>query len=162
MQSCKVDVQGLITDATAFTDLTAESYRCAAQIYVHCRLLRKPRRHPDVQSALKILLRCIEITPKTGTLYTAQASLFGPLIAGCVAVTDRDRGIVRGYFKLVVEGPRGNVPPVWRAMQDLWLWLDEEFVEDAVDDNLPLFQRRAWWESMVARVMDGEGRLSLT
>ena len=162
MKSCKVDTQGFVTTAAAFTELTAESYRSAAQIYLHCRLLRKPRRDPEVQSALKVLLQCIKISPKSGTLYTAQASLFGPVIAGCVAIADEDREIVRDYFLSAMEGPRGNVPPVWRAMKNIWSWLDDEFVEDAVDDNLPLSQRRTWWESMVARVMDEEGRMSLT
>ena len=151
-----------MTDATAFTDLTAESYLASAKIYLHCRLLRKPRRHDDVQSALKVLLRCTEMLPLSGTLYTAQASLFGAVIAGCVALKEDDRKVVRRFFLGAMEGPRGNVPPAWRSMQETWRWLDESFEEDPVDDSVPIGARTAWWEAMVKRVTEREGRMSLT
>ena len=159
---CVLDDKGLVTNATTSTELTAESYLASAKIYLHCRLLRKPRRHDDVQSALKVLLRCTKMLPLSGTLYTAQTSLFGPVIAGCVALTEEDRNIVREYFVGAMEGPRGNVPPVWRSMQETWRWLDESFEEDHVDDSVPIGVRTAWWEAMVERVTEREGRMSLT
>ncbi|KAL8851386.1 MAG: hypothetical protein Q9221_003657 [Calogaya cf. arnoldii] len=161
-RSCEVDDKGLVTDATAFTELTAESYLAAAKIYLHCRLLRKPRKHDDVQYALKVLLRCTKMLPLSGTLYTAQTSLFGPVIAGCVAISDEDRNIVRGYFLGALEGPRGNVPPVWRSMQETWRWLDESCREGNVDDSVPIGERHSWWETLVQRIKHREGRMCLT
>lgn len=159
--SCVLDETGKVVDAAMSIALNAESYVASAQIYLHCRLLRKPRRHPEVQAALSNLMRCIDLVPLDGPLYTAQDSLLGPAIAGFVAVRDEDRGIIREQFEYLLDGPRGNDTPVWRTLEDLWPWLDTELDEDDVDDSRPIAERTAWWETMVDRIMEREGRLSL-
>jgi Fungal specific transcription factor domain len=141
--------------------LNAESYVASAQIYLHCRLLRKPRRHPEVQAILRNLMRCIDLVPLEGPLYTAQDSLLGPAIAGVVAVREEDREIIRQQFIELLDGPRGNDTPVYRTLEDLWEWLDTELEEDDVDDRRPIAERRPWWETVVDRIMEKEGRLSL-
>lgn len=56
-----------------------------------------------------------------------------------------------------------SVPPVWEAVQVLWEWMDAELVdEDNFDNAVPIGERRAWWEDMVAYLLDKVGWVSLT
>ncbi len=54
-----------------------------------------------------------------------------------------------------------SVPPVWTAIQKLWEWLDNDMVEEPYDEDQPIGQRRAWWEEMVAKLVEESGVLSL-
>lgn len=54
-----------------------------------------------------------------------------------------------------------SVPPVWTALQDLWVWMDQELDEDRADFDGPIADRKAWWEQMVGRLMTTCGPLSL-
>ncbi|KAJ9622203.1 hypothetical protein H2204_011635 [Knufia peltigerae] len=153
----------ICTDALSVA-LNADSYVLAAQIYILCRLFRKPRRHPDVQSRLHTLIRWTDYLPLDGPLYTAQDSLYGLAIAGFIAIEPEHRDVVEGQFCPLLMGPRGNDPPVWRVTEALWRWLDEAGIEDdpTETDNITLSQRKPWWEDMVAWIMDTQGRLSLS
>ncbi|KAM5464524.1 hypothetical protein MferCBS49748_005408 [Microsporum ferrugineum] len=55
LRSCDLDETGKVQTATKVTELTGETWVAAAQIYLYCRLLRKPRYHPDVQKSVKTL-----------------------------------------------------------------------------------------------------------
>ncbi|KAF2458504.1 fungal-specific transcription factor domain-containing protein [Lineolata rhizophorae] len=164
----ELDGNGKVTTPTKVTELIAESYSAAAQIYAHCRLLRKPRNHPLVQDILSRLCRYIDWMPTSGPLFTAQAPLLSVFIAGTVAFRPESRRIVRDWMESVSSGTRGNVPPAWRAMQFLWAWMDADqsrifdgqgYVEEpfALVGFLP-----TWWEAMVNELSQREGRLNLS
>ena len=156
-----LDISGKLCHAAHVVDFTAHGYLVSAELYLHCRLLRKPRRHPDVQMKLQELLDCTKNIPLSGHLYTAQVSLLGPVIAAIVAVREEDRAYLKHHFTFLLDGPRGNVPPCWRMVQDLWEWMDNDLLESNINDELPLAQRPAWWEEVVTRIREKEGRLSL-
>lgn len=44
----------------------------------------------------------------------------------------------------------------------MWRWFDEILFELPVDDEVPVGQRYAWWEDMVAYLIETEGFVSLT
>ncbi|KAL8714149.1 MAG: hypothetical protein Q9220_001877 [cf. Caloplaca sp. 1 TL-2023] len=111
LASCELNIDGKIDSSIKMTELTGETYVEAAQIYLHCRLFRKPRKHPVVQERLNVLLRCIERTPATGELFTAQAPLFPVFIAGLVAFRAEDRQVVRDWFEATLSGSRGVSTP---------------------------------------------------
>ena len=159
-QSCVLDETGKIYSAVTSCELTAESYVATAEIYLHCRLLRKPRKHPDVQKRLEDLIKILQYLPLKGVIYTSQNSLFAVVVAGLVAVTEYDRRVVCDFYGKKPD-ERSASEPSWRALNDIWHWLDDELQEDSVDDGRPLPDRLAWWEIMVDRIMKNEGRISL-
>ena len=159
-ESCELDQDGKIFSAVTSCELTAESYVATAEIYLHCRLLRKPRGHPDVQRRLKDLLKILRYLPLRGKIYTSQNSIFAVVMAGLVAVTEDDRDVVREFYGKNPE-ERSAATPSWRVLTDIWRWLDEDLGEDLPDDSIPMPNRIAWWELMVQRIMQNEGRISL-
>lgn len=165
-QACEADKDesGKVQTAALSVALNADSYVLAAQIYLLCRLFRKPRRHPDVQSRLRTLVTWTDYLPLDGPLYTAQDSLYGLAIAGFIAIEPEHRAVVEGQFCPLLMGPRGNDPPVWHVTEKLWRWLDEAGIEDDPEDtdDKPLAERKPWWETMVAWIMDTQGQLSLS
>ncbi|CAN9156882.1 unnamed protein product [Alternaria alternata] len=62
LDSCELDENGKVSTAVKTTELLAESYVAAAQIYLYCRLMRKSRRHPHVQLIVDQLLQ-INVPP---------------------------------------------------------------------------------------------------
>lgn len=113
-EACDADrgEDGKVTSARCSVALNAESYVQAAQIYLLCRLFRRPRRHPEVQSRLRNLIKCVDWVPLEGPLYTAQDSLYGLAMAGLVAVDEEDRSRLRTQFAPMESGPRGNDVPI--------------------------------------------------
>jgi hypothetical protein len=111
--------------------------------------------------------------PIEGVLFTAMTPLFGVVIAGVVANSEQHRDILRKWFKGVISGPRGNVPPAWQALQMIWNWQDSLLMEEEKKDmgtgsvlsfpdaEKPLSQRRPWWEEMVHEVNRNVGKMSL-
>lgn len=158
--SCVLDEDGKIFSAVSSCELTAESYVATAEIYLHCRLLRKPRIHPDVQRRSQDLLKILKYLPLRGKIYTSQNSIFAVVMAGLVAISEEDRDIVREFYGKKPD-ERSAATPSWRVLNDIWRWLDEQPVEDPQDDTIPMPDRRAWWELMVQRIMRNEGRISL-
>ena len=159
-ESCVLDDSGKIYSAVSSCELVAESYVATAEIYLHCRLLRKPRKHPDVQNRLQDLLKIIRYLPLKGVIYTSQNSLFAIVMAGLVAVTEEDREVVREFNRKKPE-ERSAADPSWRALNDIWYWVDEDLQEDCVDDCRPIADRLPWWDLMAERIMKNEGRVSL-
>ena len=82
------------------------------------------------------------------------------MVAGLVAVTEYDRRVVCEFYGKKPD-ERSASEPSWRALNDIWHWLDEELQEDSIDDSRPISDRLAWWELMVNRIMKNEGRISL-
>ncbi|KAL8798781.1 MAG: hypothetical protein Q9182_006393 [Xanthomendoza sp. 2 TL-2023] len=162
LDSCILDEDGRVTDAATNTLLGAEAHAAAIRIYLHCRLLRKPRQHPDVRAELRTLLRCLDMLPSSGNLFTAQSPFFAVCMAGFVAYRPVDREIVRQWFLVVVNGSRGNVPPAWSAIQSLWKWHDSHPVIPWDGDHVPIHMRKAWWEDMVEEFVRCEGILTYT
>lgn len=144
------------------TLLGAEAHAASIRIYLHCRFLRKPRQHLDVRTELRTLLRCLDMLPSSGDLFTAQSPFFAVCMAGFVAYRPVDREIVRQWFLVVVDGSRGNVPPAWSAIQRLWEWHDKRPVVPWAGDQVPIHLRPAWWEDMVEEFVRGEGILTYT
>ena len=162
LDSCILDEDGRVTDAARATLLGAEAHAASIRIYLHCRFLRKPRQHPDVRAELRTLLRCLDMLPSSGNLFTAQSPFFGVCMAGFVAYRPVDREIVRQWFLVVVDGARGNVPPAWSAIQSLWKWHDSQDQVTWVGDHVPIYLRPAWWEDMVEEFWRCEGILTYT
>lgn len=177
LDSCvlELDEAGKVTTKEKVTDLVGESYVAAAQIYLQCRLFRRRRTSPIVQSLLRKLLRTVELQPTSGKLFTAQTPLFSVVIGGIVAYKPEDRKVIRDWVDPICVGSRGNVPPAWRAMQFIWEWLDEceDDSEEEVDDELDEdgdydMQARdvrdncdAWWETLVGELSARYGRVNL-
>lgn len=107
LASCVLDERGLVTTPTKVTELVGESYAAAAQLYLQCRLFRRPRDHPDVLEPRSRLMKCIAWTPVTGPLFTAQAPLHAAFIGGLVAWDHDDREVIRGYFEPIIANSRG-------------------------------------------------------
>jgi transcription factor-like protein len=109
MSSCAANLneEGKVGTIREVTELTAESFVAAAQIYLHCRLFKKPRSHPDVQEPIERLFKCTAWMPHKGSLFTAQAPLLPAWIAGIIASTPEQRDIVRDRFETVIGGSRG-------------------------------------------------------
>ncbi|EER45127.1 conserved hypothetical protein [Histoplasma capsulatum H143] len=77
-----------------------------------------------------------------------------------VSYQQHDRDVARNWFEtvLLAASCRSSVPPVWEAVQVLWEWMDAELVdEDNFDNAVPIGERRAWWEDMVAYLLDKVG-----
>ena len=161
-EACQADrdEEGHVQTAALSVALNGEAYVQAAQIYLLCRLFRRPRRHPDVQSRLRCLIKCTDWIPLEGPLYTAQDSLFGLAMAGIVAVEEHDRDTLRKQFGPLETGSRGNDTPVCRMLDRLWVWLDDNAI-DADDEEKPLRDRVAWWERMTEHIFEIEGRLNM-
>ena len=154
------DEQGKVQTAALSVALNGEAYVQSAQIYLLCRLFRRPRAHPEVQSRLRNLIKCTDWVPLEGPLFTAQDSLYGLAMAGLVAVEDEDRNRIRTQFGPLEMGSRGNDVPVCRVLERLWVWLDEHSIDGDVDERL-LKDRKPWWEVMTAHIMETEGRLNM-
>ncbi|CAN9080312.1 unnamed protein product [Alternaria alternata] len=150
LDSCELDENGKVSTAVKTTELLAESYVAAAQIYLYCRLMRKSRRHPHVQLIVDQLLQIGRV-----------------FVAAIVAVEPRHRDIVQTWFEELCHGTRGNVPPVWRTVQYIWNWLDarhgpsEAAGLDVSDITKIDPNAEPWWEDMVAEIYEREGKLNL-
>ncbi|KAH7327172.1 fungal-specific transcription factor domain-containing protein [Rhexocercosporidium sp. MPI-PUGE-AT-0058] len=167
MNSCILDENGHVSDATKATELLAETYTAAGQIYLYCRLMRKPRNHPIVQQTVRRLLWCLSCLPTSGPLFTGQHAQLRVVIAATVATTVAHRSQIKDWFEGLVQGTRGNVPPVWRAVKYMWDWQDRRFSSSessdstfssdfAVEENSD-----PWWEEMVGHIFVKEGKLNL-
>lgn len=172
LASCTLDDTGKVSNARKVTELTAECYVTSAEIYLQCRLFRKPRAHLTVQKLANRLLDCIVRMPTSGHTFTAMAPMFSIFVTGLVVYRSADRDIIRDWFVGVIKGTRGNVPPAWKALQTVWLWQDDvlereeradlEFQQQEimVDDALAT-QRRDWWKEMVTEIERSVGKMNL-
>ena len=105
-------------------------------------------------------MRCTDWVPLEGPLFTAQDSLYGLAIAGLVAVDESDRNTLRKQFGPLETGSKGNDVPVCRALERLWVWLDENSIDGDMEEK-PLKDRVAWWELMTEYIFETEGRLNM-
>lgn len=162
-EACQADrnEHGKVTKAALSVALNGEAYVQAAQIYLLCRLFRRPRRHPEVQRRLRNLMKCTDWVPLSGPLFTAQDSLYGLAMAGLGAVEEEDRNRLRTQFGPLETGSRGNDVPVCRMLERLWLWLDEHSIDHDIGEK-PLKDRVAWWELMTDHIFETEGRLNMS
>ena len=161
-----------VNDPAMLTDLTGHAWIAAAQIYLQCRLYRRPRSHPAVVEALQKLIRCIELMPFSGVLFTAQAPFFAIFIMALIAMGE-NRKVGTEWFETVclAAGDRSSVPPLWESLKRIWAWMDNGaegdsgLVEDPLflvdEEEKELGERAAWWEQMVGWVVEHEGVLSL-
>lgn len=154
------DEEGKIKTAALSVALNGEAYVQCAQIYLLCRLFRRPRRHPEVQRRLSNLMKCTDWVPLEGPLFTAQDSLFGLLMAGLAAVDEEDRERLRTQFGPLETGPRGEDVLVCRVVDRLWTWLDANAIDSDIEEK-PLKDRAAWWEVMTEHIFATEGRLNM-
>jgi hypothetical protein len=126
------------------------------------------RNDPVVQKILDRLLLTIQYQPVSGDLFTAQTPLFSVVIGAIVAYKQADRDLIRAWFDPICVGSRGNVPPAYAAIKQVWAWLDaEEQERDLVWSELHLEQPKdlsksdPWWEELVAKVVAKFGRINL-
>ncbi|KAG7288721.1 hypothetical protein NEMBOFW57_005077 [Staphylotrichum longicolle] len=153
-------------------------YPSVEELFDSCNLddNGQPRSHPHVVRSLKVLIRCIERMPCTGPLFTSQSPFFPVFLMAIASVRPEERKVSRDWFEVVLSGAQcrserqetqflirivQSVPPVWVAIKKLWEWLDNELVEEPYDEDQPIGQRRAWWEEMVAKLVEESGVLSL-
>ncbi|EDN10496.1 predicted protein [Histoplasma mississippiense (nom. inval.)] len=120
----------------------------------------------DVDGKVNTATKVTELTgetwrmPYNGALFTSQAPFFCVFIMSLVSYQQHDRDVARDWFEtvLLAASCRSSVPPVWEAVQVLWEWMDAELVdEDNFDNAVPIGERRAWWEDMVAYLLDKVG-----
>ena len=149
-----------ITSNEDMTDVTAESWRLTAVLYLQARVLRLPRNHPDVMGIIEDLANCIAVMPTSGTHFTAQAPLFPVFLLGIMSATEEHRAVSRNWFDEVLRTPvRSSVPPLFAALQQVWGWIDNVIpcpADPVTDAEQPIHQRRAWWEELVHRVLRDE------
>ena len=107
LDSCELDENGKIFTAVKTTELLAESYVATAQIYLYCRLMRKSRRHPHVQSIVDRLLWIVDRMATSGPHFTAAHAQVRVFVGATVAVEQKHRDIVRAWFEDLVHGTRG-------------------------------------------------------
>lgn len=143
-----------------------------------------------MQALLYRLLRTVEYQPTSGKLFTAQTPLFSVFIGGIVAYKPEDRAVICAWFDPVCKGSRGNVPPAYAALKQVWDWLDKEeaaeFGEgylwgreapEAADggggsagprsvvegsEDVGLGQSEAWWEQLMTKLVTEFGRINLS
>ena len=109
--------------------------------------------------------------PADGALFTSQSPFPCIFLAGLVAWEKSDRKVVCDWFDTVTSdaSPRSNVPPVYRLLKALWEWMDRNHVgEYSASGTLELLleaerigNRDAWWESVVAQIVERDGIISL-
>ncbi|KAF4452636.1 hypothetical protein F53441_4575 [Fusarium austroafricanum] len=150
------------------TEVTAEAWRIAAIIYYQCRLasgksadwtFRLPRNHPEVVANLEDLAKCIRIMPTSGSHFTAQAPLLPVFFLGLLATKFEHKAISKGWFEQVVSTPvRSSVPPLYRALERIWKWIDNEVKcpPELAPVAKSIGERYPWWEHLVAKVLDEE------
>ncbi|OQV03217.1 Fungal specific transcription factor domain-containing protein isoform 4 [Cladophialophora immunda] len=159
LNACILDDRALVQCATKVTELTAETWVQAAQIYLCCRFYRMPRYHPKVLQSLSVLLRCVERMPTSGELFTAQSPFFCIFMAALVAYRHEDRLVLRNWFDAIVSGASGR-----SIAQEFWIWIDVQHYaipKDDVGDFTLLSERTPWWENMVEWLLENYGELSL-
>jgi hypothetical protein len=104
LESCILNDNGRVTTAAEVTNLIAESYAAAAQIYLQCRLFKRPRTHEALRDPIARLMKCVAWTPVKGPLFTAQAPLFSVFIGGVAALTIEERAVIRRWFEPIATG----------------------------------------------------------
>ncbi|KAF2456597.1 fungal-specific transcription factor domain-containing protein [Lineolata rhizophorae] len=163
LDSCVLNEHGVIECPKKMTDLGAEAWRIAAQIYLQCRFFRLPRSHAEVMTNCRRLSECVRRMPCYGPLFTAQAPLFPVFLLGLVSVSEEDFGIARNWFETVLSATscRSSVPPVWDALKILRIWVDGEITDEPHIDMIPVGQRQPWWEDIVAHATETVGTLCL-
>lgn len=92
------------------------------------------------------------------------------MIGGIVAHKPKDRDLIRAWFEPICEGSRGNVPPAYETIKQVWVWLDaeEEKRNSQQSGPYPEFttgpdseQSAPWWEELVAMLVAKFGRINL-
>ncbi|KAL3952866.1 hypothetical protein ACCO45_012809 [Purpureocillium lilacinum] len=144
-----------ISSSADMTDVTAEAWRLAAILYLKCRVLRLPRNHPDVVSTLTVLATCVRVMPTSGFQFTAQAPLFPVFLLGLLATCHHHKAVSQTWFDEVVSTPvRSSVPPLYEALQRIWLWIGVEIELPTGGDvnKLAIHDRIPWWEQLVKQV----------
>ncbi|KAK0653129.1 hypothetical protein B0T16DRAFT_455441 [Cercophora newfieldiana] len=125
---------------------------------------------PIVEAILDRLLLTIQYQPVSGDLFTAQTPLFSVVIGSIVAYKLKDRDLIRAWFEPICEGSRGNVPPAYEAIKQVWVWLDaeEEKHKDEVSGSYPELataqhsdKSDSWWEELAAMLVAKFGRINL-
>ncbi|KAK4185040.1 fungal-specific transcription factor domain-containing protein [Podospora australis] len=163
LESCILDDNGKVNDALKVVELSAHAWVPAAEIYLHCRVYRKPRSHPHVLAAMDVLVQCVKRLPCTGELFTSQSPFFPVTLMAMLSYREDDRKVSRDWFEVVLTGAqcRSSVPPVWDAIKELWGWWDNEVIEPAYDEDQLMGHRDPWWETMVEKLVEHSGVLSL-
>ncbi|KAB8336717.1 hypothetical protein FH972_021026 [Carpinus fangiana] len=169
---------GKVSSPAILVDLIGQSWISSTELYARCRLFRRPRSHPGVLKCMATLTTCIELMPFSGELFTSQAPFFPIFVLGLLSEPgSRARAVSTEWFETVMAtaGSRSSVPPVWEALQGMWMWMDTEGIgrhedlnhaclryesEASVDDSA-VVDRAPWWEDMISRLVADYGVLSL-
>ncbi|ROT36574.1 hypothetical protein SODALDRAFT_282398 [Sodiomyces alkalinus F11] len=153
---------GVVVDRASMADLTAEAWRLAAIIYSLCRLYRLPRSHDEVIVHMAKLAACINRTPTSGSLFTAQAPFFPVFLLGLLAVKeDHVQSAMRWFESVMQTYCRSSVPPVYEALRRARKLLPDHLGNPTTDLPDHIGHRYAWWETLVAEVTRNEGILCL-
>ncbi|KEY72242.1 hypothetical protein S7711_00241 [Stachybotrys chartarum IBT 7711] len=187
-----LDDNGHVTTEAHVTELIAESYAAAAQIYLQCRFFRavsnvhadarnisdsRRRSDPVVQRILARLIKTIQWQPTFGRLFTAQTPLFSVFIGAMVAYKHEHRAALRAWFDSICQRSRGNVEPIYEVTKHVWKFLDEYEAAKALNgdstsewsdlggkdvDRVASNNSDAWWEHVAAELSSRYGRINLS
>ncbi|KAK7414009.1 hypothetical protein QQX98_007120 [Neonectria punicea] len=152
----RLDVVQTVED---MTQVTADAWMFAAILYFYCRVYRLPRNHPHILMTLEELSRCIQTTPTSGPLFTAQAPILPVFLLGMLAFSADHRRVAREWFeKAVAEPLRRSILPVYETLKLIRTWLDEEVFVPMWQIGLPtqIDKRHPWWEELVSRLRETE------
>ncbi|KAH8725242.1 fungal-specific transcription factor domain-containing protein [Phaeosphaeriaceae sp. PMI808] len=120
---------------------TAETFRLAALIYLHCRLYGFTRFHPIILELSDTLFTVLCALPVKGSLFTAIYPVWPVFIAAVTADADkRDR-----LYQRVVpirEGDKNTLPAVLKRVSSMRVWLANQDPSCLVRDG--------WWDEMLS------------
>ncbi|KAK2590046.1 hypothetical protein QQS21_012274 [Conoideocrella luteorostrata] len=141
--SCLLGTGESVNDLVKVTELTAQSYISATEIYLHCRFLRKPRSHLDVLANIGNLATCKQRMLCTGPLFTSQSPFPAILILSAAAYLPEHRIVAQNWFEVVLKGVqcRSRVPSVLSSIQKLWEWMENKFLDASFPETQSVNER---------------------
>jgi len=151
--------------AAEMTSCTAEAWRLAIIAYCQCRLLRYPRNHPEVIATLEDLHHCIRVQPTEGDLFTTEAPLYPVFLLGLLSTPENPhhRSTSQKWMVTVTGNTRrSTASPLRTALEKAWDWIDRDQLFTPPEPSAlhpEIWQRPAWWETMVHRISRDERRL---
>ncbi|KAF4990338.1 hypothetical protein FDECE_14414 [Fusarium decemcellulare] len=145
----------IIDSKRDIVDVIAEAWRITAIIYLQCRLLRRPRNHPEVVANMTDLAKCVRVMPTSGSYFTPQALLLPVFFLGMLATVPEHQDVSRDWFEKVIQVPIwSSAPSLYQALKRIWSWIDTDIEIPSVPSALPkhIEQRVPWWEHLVSSI----------
>ncbi|KAF4464582.1 hypothetical protein FALBO_8576 [Fusarium albosuccineum] len=145
----------IIDSKRDIVDVIAEAWRITAIIYLQCRLLRRPRNHPELVANMTDLAKCVRVMPTSGSYFTPQALLLPVFFLGMLATVPEHQDVSRDWFEKVIQVPIwSSAPSLYQALKRIWSWIDTDIEIPSVPSALPehIEERMPWWEHLVSSI----------